>query len=198
MKKIIFCEGKNDSIFLKKLFHKIKIPVRIFDQQTNKRKNELKYAETNEFRKFLKDDKLILIKSEAGKGKAVSLFTGELPNLLGNKVEPILMVDLDSSGIKKKRGVEEFFSGLNIKGINKKNIKWEKLKENDVIDIRKGNLINKKTQKQIGTFYVILIIPSLEDIVNKKVSNKGKIKDRISKLVEMPDIQEPFKILFKD
>jgi len=219
MKKVIFCEGKHDSVFLEKLFPKIKIPasaVKIFDQKMfvqkmrTKPKGLMSDAETDEFRKFFKDDNpneiykyyKILVKSETGKSNAVRLFTEHLPDYV-NKVEPVLMLDLDSPDVKKKRNLKKALDDLDnkiMKGLNKDIIKieWEEPKENNLIYLIKGNLKSKKTQRQIGNpFYVILFVPSLEAVAEKITpSGNGSIKDKISKLVELPYIQNTFSLLF--
>lgn len=208
MKKVIFCEGKHDSVFLENLFLKLGFhssEVRIFNQKSFFQKTQIspkasmRYAETYEFRKFFRDDNKVLVKSEGGKGNTVPLFTEYLSEYV-KEVEPILMLDLDSLMVKKKE-IKKVLDDLNkkiMKGLNKDIIKieWRELKESDLIYLIKGNLKNKRTQNQIGNaFYVILFAPSLEAVASEKVSGNENIKDKISKLSESPDVQDAFKFL---
>jgi len=199
MKKIIFCEGQNDSIFFDKLFTELDIhQTKIFDQKTSDILKRLKHAETIEINRFIEKTSpyQILVKSEAGKGKAIPLFSRSMGFCFGKRsnLKPVLMLDLDGAPVNSEL----------------KKLK-DRIKSNKTvaIDIESGRIhktsINylyenvvkiKENKKQIGTFYLVLFASSLEkELNNIDPSNDASIEDKISQLVELPDIQNTFSLV---
>ncbi len=139
MKKLILCEGKRDSIFLNKLFAKLNVDptsIKIFDQDERNKKDNIRYAETVELRRFLEksNKRKILVKSEAGKDKALDLFSRNGSYCFTNKqiTKTIIMLDLDSGPFEPKlKQIESKF--LNKRAGDPLCIKFDKLKYNNNI-----------------------------------------------------------------
>ena len=221
MRKLILCEGKHDSIFFKKLFPKIKIPVsevRFYDQETRAKLKDLRDAETKELRKFSGDYSpyKILVKSEAGKNKAIDIFSRYLSYCIGKQrkdiEKTILMLDLDNREFKRNRLGEDrlkkntFEKTLDELDDRIKNsrigdpvyIEREIIKKTDSIYLIKNNLKNEKNKKQIGnSFYFILFVYSLEGEANIHSSDDvNSIENKISLFVGKTDTQSIFSLLF--
>ena len=194
MKKIIFCEGQNDSIFFDKLFTELDIhQAKIFDQKTRDGLTKLKHAETTEMNRFMERTSpyQTLVKSEAGKGKAIPLFSRSMIFCFERKSKPVLMLDLDGAPVNSE-----------LKKL-KHNITCNKTVPIDIepkliyktsINYLYENVVNiKENEKRIGTFYLVLFASSLEKELNKiDPSNDVSIENKISQLVELPDIQNTF------
>ncbi|PKP61111.1 MAG: hypothetical protein CVT88_01020 [Candidatus Altiarchaeales archaeon HGW-Altiarchaeales-1] len=198
MKRIIICEGKHDSIFLRALFPKIGIPdkdIEIFDQGERDKKEDLRNIETKIVGKFLSpygpySSCKILVKSEEGKGNAIHLFAEYLTTWIQN-FETFLMLDTRiermlnklKEMIKNKHGNFE--------------IECEDIKDSELL-VRKCYLKDKNGNQRVGSpFYLILFVHSLEEEANRTVpSDNVDIEGKISKLVELPDIQDTFSSLF--
>ncbi|GEM_PF-2149533 len=216
MKRIIICEGKHDSIFLRALFPKIGIPdkdIEIFDQGERDKKEDLRNIETKIVGKFLSpygpySSCKILVKSEEGKGNAIHLFAEYLTTWIQN-FETFLMLDLDTSLYKqnksgksreKKTRIERMLNKLKEMIKNKHGnfeIECEDIKDSELL-VRKCYLKDKNGNQRVGSpFYLILFVHSLEEEANRTVpSDNVDIEGKISKLVELPDIQDTFSSLF--
>lgn len=220
MKKLILCEGKHDGIFLKKLFPKINIPVsdvRVYDQETRSKLKDLRNAETNELNKFSGDYSpyKIMVKSEAGKDKAIDIFSRYLSYCIERRKDvekTILMLDIDNRKFKRNKLGEDRLKGERYKKTldelddrikNSRigdpiDIEREIIKKTDSIYLIKNNLKNKENKKQVGNpFYFILFVYSLETELHRiDSSNDAPIEDKISRLVERKDIQDTFSLVF--
>ncbi|OQX18579.1 MAG: hypothetical protein BWK75_06510 [Candidatus Altiarchaeales archaeon A3] len=194
MKKMIFCEGKNDSIFLKKLYDEVikNEKISVFDQNTCNKLKNVKDAETKEINRFIEKTSPydILVKSD----KAVLLFSRSMVFCFRVNIIPLLMLDLDKSDTDSK--------------INKiiTTIKANKTPSIDIIAQQRHktssvllyNMTVKIKENNIGDFHLVFFKPSLEKVSNILPSdNNPAIEDKISKLVKQTDIQSAFSTLFK-
>ncbi len=98
-KVVILCEGKKDSEFLREILNILGKKAKIFDQNERYKIKNLKFCENREFNKFLQNTSpySVLVKSEAGKQKAIKLLVSILDFLIDNNLKTILLLDLDGS-----------------------------------------------------------------------------------------------------
>ncbi len=205
MKKIIFCEGKNDSMFLTKLLDKItkNKEISVFDQNTRDKLKNLKNAETTKINKFIEKTSPydILVKSEAGKDKAVLLFSRTMNFCFRNSIKPLLMLDLDESDPNSK--IKKIITKISANKTPPIDItEQQKFEKNSVllynITVKIKENKRKENKTNIGDFYLVFFKPSLEKVSNILPPDKNfVIEDKISKLVDQKDIQSAFLTVFK-
>ncbi|CEG13154.1 hypothetical protein MSIBF_A3330007 [groundwater metagenome] len=201
-KTIIFCEGEHDSLFLKKMFDVLNIKnYRIFDQNTSDKLKQLKDAETIEIKRFTDFNFYntyysykILVKSEAGKDKAIPLFSRNLPMCFQSNLQLILMLDLDDAPVNL--GIEKIIKKITTTRTAVR-IEPNLIRKNDMIYLYENAVKTKESQKTDGKFYSVLFASSLEKESGKiKSFDDSDIEGKISKLVELHDIQNTFSLLF--
>ncbi len=198
MKRVIFSEGKNDTIFLKELLV-IKIglnekTIRFFDQCSTNTYGIRKPIEELEFEKLDNDWRRleILAKSEGGKQKIIDVTTSMLPFLCQKNYDPIMLIDLDGHPI------DNFTNGLKQKLFSKfKNqlklsINHNELYTNNEITMCSIELLSDLNS--IGKVYIIALKTSLEELIGikkdqhytdkekKELSKKYIYKSNIHKL----------------
>jgi len=104
MKKLMLCEGKHDTEFLKQFFEKLQVPqnkIKFFDQKERDILVDLKRAESRYIARFIQKTSPhdILVKSEAGKPKVINAFSDFIVFIFQNINNTTLMVDLDNNGL---------------------------------------------------------------------------------------------------
>lgn len=200
MKKLIICEGQNDSLFLEQICDKLNVPKpKIFDQRTNEKLKQLKDIETVELRRFFEksNPNKILVKSEAGKDKAIMIYSHNMFSFIQTKEleKTILMLDLDKFDLEKRlKKIQKII--INKKVGERIIINSTKLKETESINLLENSIHIKDNNQELGKFYLVLFNSSLEDELDKIDSRKDvPITDKISKFVETKEVQDVFSLL---
>lgn len=208
MKTIILCEGENDSDFLEKMLKKLNyLRIKVFNSGTSDTPQQVRCADTREFRSLISSE--ILIKSEAGKDKVIDVFSSDFAFLLQQKT--ILMLDLDTPISEKNKLGRDRLTDTKLKNIKTKLegkinknrsgnhviIEQELSKKTDSIYLFKNNIKGKRKKEQIGNFYLVLFVHSLENEahihrLNDKISIEDKISKFVEKIVEKKDVKEIF------
>lgn len=196
MKRVIFCEGESDNIFLRELLP-VKIPVAedkilFFDQNSSDFVIDMKHAQTRCFDKFGDEWRRyeILAKSEGGKDKIVTVVHSELINLCKQRQDPILLIDLDETPIGNfiTKLTDVLISGFkNIQlNINQKLVSDDTETEMWLMELRSyGNLI--------GKIYVIAFKTSLEVVTGiKKTHSDDEKKELIKAYIRRSKIHLKF------
>lgn len=142
----------------------------------------------------------ILVKSEGGKNKAATVFSKIMKYCITRTdiEKTILMLDLDGSALKKQLHAIEQTINTSMAGesISIESSTIKKTTSNSVYLIENKVKI-KESKKQIGMFYLILFASSLEKVADINDSDDTTtIERKISELVEMPNIQEIFSLVF--
>lgn len=199
MKRLIICEGKNDCNFLSEIVNQSHISklqhqdIKFFNQNNLERLPDLKKTETREIHKLSEKTSpyKVLIKSESGKSKAITLFSSIMIwcfnirainnvtlmlDLDGKKLEDQLKI-IEAKILNKKAGTPLFFESTTIK-------------ENNIFYLLENNVKIKNTNTTIGKFQIIFFASSLEDELDKTDGDSThSIKNKISKFIESEEEQ---------
>ena len=184
MKRVIFSEGKNDTIFLRELLvTKIGIDeerISFFDQSpTNTHDNrkplqELSFEGLNDEWRRLE----ILAKSEGGKPKIIDIATSMLIHLCQKRYDPIILIDLDNQTIDNfKNKLEAKLIG-NFKCI-KLSLESSKVSTNNEEDMWKIKLF--KSSEYIGSVHIVAFKTTLEDVTKINPSHTDDEKRKLAK-----------------
>ncbi len=163
MKKLIICEGKNDSVFLKHICQKLGLifekEMRIFDQTTRDTLPTLKHAEHVEFNRFIQKSypHTILVKSEAGRKKAVDLFSFYLIFCLTQRgiTKVTLLLDLDERG-SHLRDLEHIKNEIIRRRVGQPIMIESQIAKQDKVYCLVKNIVKfKHNNEKIGDFFVL-------------------------------------------
>lgn len=200
MKRLIISEGSHDNLFIRTLlytkFSKDKSKIGSFDQCTRDTNNILKTSQQRCLSSFYEKTSPyeILVKTEAGKNKIAPVIQSELKYLCENRLNPIIMIDLDNYSSPKKfvEDIENRIKTLLKLTSFKTSITLYKIKNEkaslSLIEISKnGNSFSK--------IYIISIFKSLEKVISGlDGSGIDKQKELINKFLNKDN---DFKLLFK-
>ncbi|HOJ86543.1 MAG TPA: hypothetical protein PK103_05555 [Elusimicrobiales bacterium] len=158
-KVVILCEGKKDSEFLREILNILGKKAKIFDQNERYKIKNLKFCENREFNKFLQNTSpySVLVKSEAGKQKAIKLLVSILDFLIDNNLKTILLLDLDGSTLNNlEKKINDCVRRNNY------NLSCKKTKQvNNMINC-KVKIYKSKKEKEIYDLDLVLFANSLE------------------------------------
>jgi len=183
MKTLIFCEGHNDVLFLRKLLGATYIDDEIdfFDQGKALKENR-PGAQTSALRSFIQKSYLhkVLIKSENGKEDIFDFFIDSLFLFSQHGIEIVILLDIDNSTVDKK--IELLKEKISKR--NQFNIDIEERNDIDRVCVLKS--LVKINTEEIGKFKLIFLSRDLEDItginnIDDDVSKITKIDDYISR-----------------
>jgi|GEM_PF-4689921 len=183
-KKILFCEGKNDVLFISELLSNTNINYKIFPEKLIKNKTE--QGVIISFKEFYSTNYDIIIKEEGGKEKLFESFNKILNNFLKNTIREnyICVVIFDSDNVS-------FLSYKKKKQLFKNYIIKHKESYENTVNIYAMNMnIDRNKDKDIENIYFIEFCPSLEKIIENltgidihNISSEEERKDYIKKLI---------------
>ena len=191
-KKIMFCEGKNDTYFLTEILKLLRYPenkIAVYDQYERKKFVHLKTKETELISSFREKSSpfTLLIKSEAGLSKIFKLYSEVC--LQAKSIMHIILWDLDG----KKR--DNNLNKLNEKLVSRKlSVQCEKKLECDPLSIINGNLISLHDENKIYAKVVqISFLQSLEyEAKIRQDDNESKKQEKIKNLTKKKKIKSIF------
>ncbi len=183
MKKIIICEGKNDGIFLKKIFQELNIDkstIKFFCQNEVKL-NEKINAETKILRQFMEPHSFnpykILVKIEGGDKTAIKIFCREMTKFFTYLDESILLLDFDRGNVENK--ISKIKEIIKVKySSTPLSLTHNTQEETDHIHHSIVGIYHEKTNQEIGKFRIIFLKESLEILceINRQETEEEKIK----------------------
>lgn len=195
MKKLVICEGKNDSFLLQNICSILNLsPLKVFDQNTRDNLQDIKNAETRELRRFLEKSNMnrILIKSEVGKRNVIRLSSLILLQCINCKLidRIVIMIDLDEVNINESiieinNRITENKTGSGI------SIQSSIVKNTNSIYLVKNVIILNKNQ-EIGSYYYIFFKSSLETEINRYVVDEIELNEKIIKFASNNEVKEMF------
>lgn len=163
----------------------------------------MRHADAVEINRFIQKTSpyQILVKSEAGKYKAVDIFSRYMLywiDTLQKEIEKtILMLDLDNKLLENE--LVRLEEKMTCKRVGEPIcLESNTIKKTNSIYLIENKVKIKCNGKQIGRpFYLVLFASSLEAELNKiDPSNDTPIEDKISRFVEKKDIQDVFSLVF--
>lgn len=188
MKRVIFCEGKNDCLFLKAFFDANRLyedtDIKIYDGQGMKM-NELFHHESEVVKSFLENTSpyKVLIKSEGGIDKVMDSSQHFMEKLFDNEhqlKETILVIDMDDH-----RTIDQPLAKLKNKfeGHWTRKIRFDTLTkiENDLVSLIRCT-ISYKSGDLLGSFFVLIFKPNLEVVSNITKNNGDSDEEKYRKL----------------
>lgn len=195
MKRVIFSEGKNDTIFLQELLiTKLALleenKILFFNQDSEEIKANLKFIETRYFDK-LDSEWLpyeLLAKSEGGNKKVIDITVSQLPYLCKKGYNPIMLIDLDQGKI------DTFINRLKEKLISRhRDLTIDSCELDKIEDVLIHSVKLVRNGKLIGVIYVIAFYNSLEDVTGIKDNTPNNEKRALShKYIETSRIHDIF------
>ena len=192
MKTLIICEGKHDSIFLKKILNKMGLQdteFRIFDQSGELPK--IKNAESKEISKFLESTSpyKFLVKSEGGNSPAVKIFCSNVSHCLESIDRVIFMIDLDGRSHSQK--ISELQNIINTRMPRTLMLEVDHNKQNDHFNYSFIKVNSQHTMQFLGNLHALFFKRSLEfscEISRDDRRNTSIVENKILNFIDNTQI----------
>lgn len=197
-KTVVFCEGKNDIKFVKKVVNKFETniqPITFYGEDIEY--SRLNPQEAQCLRKFLKNNiHKLLTKSEEGKNKLKDVFTHVADLLNSENIRIVVMTDTDTDS-EHESEINNFTKDLSMRFNERHKGSGHKLQPANDIDIKNSYFITKQSyivnnnNDPVASFTTVAWKDSLEVVADVK-EDYSDIDEKIENLSRKNEVKQYF------